>query len=108
MHEEKRVPEESPMSDAEPRTDPLLHDQRRARRPQTSRPLRRSAHGPIGGVATGIAEFIDAEPTRVRWIFGVSLPLTIGISGVAYLVLWMLLPGPSAPADPTPEDRAER
>ena len=86
------------------RQDTLPHDHRRARRPQTDRRLRRSRHAIIGGVASGIAAFVDVAPRTVRWLFGVSLPLTLGLSGVAYLLLWMLLPGPTRDS----EDRSDQ
>lgn len=48
----------------------------------------------LGGVAAGIAEFIDVDRVRVRWVFGLSAPLTLGLSAVVYLLLWALLPAP--------------
>lgn len=79
-------------------TDPLLHDQRRARRPQTGQPLRRSRDRVLGGVAGGVAEFIGVGKTPTRSIFAVTVPLSIGITAVGYAILWALLPGPK-PSD---------
>jgi len=45
----------------------------------------------IGGVAAGLAEYFDIDPTLVRIIFVVSL--FMGGSGVvAYILLWIIVP----------------
>lgn len=73
--------------------DGLLHDQRRARRPETSVTLRRSdAHRVVAGVCGGIADYVGASPALVRTIFGLSLLPSIGVTGLGYLILWWLLP----------------
>lgn len=73
--------------------DALPHDQRRARRPETARTLRRSSsHRAIAGVCGGIAAYVDAPVGVVRAIFAVSLVPSIGVTGLGYLVLWWLLP----------------
>jgi len=78
--------------------DGLLHDQRRARRPATRATLRRASDDRLlAGVCGGIAAYVDASPTTVRAIFALSLIPSIGVSGLAYLVLWWLLPQ-AAPA----------
>lgn len=82
------------MTDPKDRRNSLPHDHRRARRPDTERRLRRSAEGVLGGIAAGIADFIGTDRGLVRWIFALSIPLTIGLSAVVYLLLWLLLPGP--------------
>jgi len=77
--------------------DGLLHDQRRARRPDTVVSLRRSEEARVlAGVCAGIAAYVDASPGLVRAIFALSLVPSIGVTGLAYLVLWWLLP--AAPA----------
>lgn len=76
-----------------PRPDPLLHDQRRARRPAGAEPLRRSADDRwIAGIAGGIARFGGADPRWVRAAFAASVPLSLGITVGGYLLLWALLP----------------
>ena len=90
------------MADERPPDDPLPHDQRRARRPQAQAPLRRSGDRVVAGVAGGIARFVGTDPATVRWMFGASLILTIGLSGVVYLLLWVLLPGPGNAGNPGP------
>ncbi len=77
--------------------DVLPHDQRRARRPETTRVLRRSgSERVIAGVCAGIAGYVDASPGVVRAIFAISLVPSIGVTGLGYLVLWWLLPTDSA------------
>lgn len=77
--------------------DGLLHDQRRARRPSTRATLHRSRDDRLlAGVCGGIARYVDASPAAVRAIFALSLIPSIGVTAVAYLVLWWLLP-PAAP-----------
>jgi phage shock protein C len=63
----------------------------RARR-SGSKPKRlyRDPGGPIGGVASGIAAYLDIDPVFVRllWIAG----LFAGIGVPAYLVCWLVIP----------------
>lgn len=72
-------------------SDPLLHQQRRARRPVSAITLKRS-QGILGGVAGGMAKFTGAQPHVVRALFIVALTFSFGIFGLVYLVLWVLLP----------------
>ena len=73
--------------------DPLLHDQRRARRPQTNARLTRSRHDRVWtGVLGGIAEFIGASPRTVRIIFSLATFFSGGILAIGYLLLWWLVP----------------
>ena len=69
------------------------HDHRRARRPEGDQRLRRSRAAVIGGVAGGVAGFVGAEPRVVRLLWLLSLPFSGGITGLAYLLLWLILPG---------------
>ena len=78
------------------RPDGLTHDERRARRPGSTQVLRRSDNRVIAGVAGGVAQFINANPTTVRWGFGVLLIFSGGIFLIPYLLLWLLLPGPES------------
>jgi phage shock protein C len=77
-----------------PSDDTLSHDQRRSRRPPTDRKLRRSHNRVIAGVAAGFAEYIDAKPNLMRWIFGVVTVVTSGFFVLVYLLLWLILPKP--------------
>jgi phage shock protein C len=83
-----------PSESTSERSDPLLHAQRRARRPSgADRPLRRARSGrQLGGVCAGIAAFVNASPQAVRAIWLVSLLPSLGVTAVAYPVAWWLIP----------------
>jgi phage shock protein C len=73
--------------------DSLAHDERRARRPNTTRRLTRSRHDRVlTGVLGGIAEYVGANPRTVRALFAAATLLSGGVLGVGYLLLWWLLP----------------
>ena len=75
------------------RRDTLLHDQRRARRPNKPGRLTRSrGNRVVAGIMGGIAEYVDANPRTVRILFALSLPLSGFITLLGYLLLWLLLP----------------
>jgi len=44
----------------------------------------------IGGVAGGVAEYFDVDPTIIRILFVVGLFMGAGI--LAYIVLWIVVP----------------
>jgi len=46
----------------------------------------------MAGIAGGIAAFTDADPRWVRAAFVLSLPVSLGVTGVGYLLLWWILP----------------
>ncbi len=45
----------------------------------------------IGGVCSGLGYYINIDPTWVRIVFAVAILLS-GISVVAYLILWIVVP----------------
>jgi len=52
---------------------------------------RTPGEGMIGGVCTGLGEYLSADPTVLRLIF-VLLTL-VGTSGVwIYLIMWLIVP----------------
>ncbi len=53
--------------------------------------LRSRKNKMIGGVASGIAEYFDIDPVIIRAIFVIST-LGWGLSLVAYIVLWIIVP----------------
>lgn len=75
--------------------DPLLHEQWRARRPQTSARLRKSRdQRVVKGVLGGVAEFTGLPAWGLRAAYLLSVVVSAGVTLAAYLILWLLLPGP--------------
>ena len=88
------------MNDTDGSTDTLTHAQRRARRPAAAAPLSRAHAGRwLGGVSLGIARFVGTDVRLVRALWLLSLPLSLGITSLGYVLLWLLLPVDRAAAD---------
>ncbi len=52
----------------------------------------------VAGVAAGIAEYLDTDPTLIRLLF-VIMALAGGPGLLAYLILWLVMPeGPAVSA----------
>ncbi|MCB8954816.1 MAG: PspC domain-containing protein [Ardenticatenales bacterium] len=52
----------------------------------------------VAGVAAGIAEYLDTDPTLIRLLF-VIMTLAGGPGLLAYLILWLVMPeGPAVSA----------
>jgi phage shock protein PspC (stress-responsive transcriptional regulator) len=64
------------------------------------RRLTRSHDRKIGGVAAGIAEYTDSDPTVWRLLFAVAFFLAFPLSVVGYVVFWYVMPGPDPDAEP--------
>ncbi|HEX2194051.1 MAG TPA: PspC domain-containing protein [Candidatus Limnocylindria bacterium] len=58
----------------------------------------------IGGVAGGVAEYLDIDPTIVRIVWAVLAIVTSGVFFVLYIVMWIVVPegAPAAPASHLP------
>jgi phage shock protein PspC (stress-responsive transcriptional regulator) len=60
----------------------------------------------IGGVAGGVAEYLDVDPSIVRIVWAVLAIVTGGIFFVLYIVMWIVVPEgvqvPSGPYQPGP------
>jgi phage shock protein C len=60
----------------------------------------------IGGVAGGVAEYLDVDPSIVRIVWAVLAIVTGGIFFVLYIVMWIVVPegapGPVGPYQPGP------
>jgi phage shock protein C len=56
----------------------------------------------IGGVAGGVAEYLDIDPSVVRIVWAVLAIVTGGILFVLYIVMWIVVPEgvPGAPGAP--------
>lgn len=63
------------------------------------RRLHRSRDRKIAGVAGGIADYLELDPTLVRLGFAVLALLGLGSVAVGYVVLWLVIPPPGAEAD---------
>ena len=46
----------------------------------------------IGGVAAGLAGYLNTDPALVRIAWAILVPLTGGAALVAYVVAWMVVP----------------
>lgn len=46
----------------------------------------------LGGVAAGLASYLNADPALVRIAWAVLIPLTGGLAFVAYIVGWIVIP----------------
>jgi len=65
------------------------------------RRLTRSRNSMVGGVAAGVAEWINADPALVRIAWALLVPLTSGAALLAYIVAWVVIPeAPAAPIVP--------
>ena len=58
----------------------------------TPRRLTRSHDRLLGGVAAGVGDYLDVDPTLVRvgWVIAVVVGLPLAV--LAYLVLWVIMP----------------
>lgn len=58
----------------------------------------------LGGVAGGMAEYLDADPSIVRIVWAILGIVTGGIFVVLYIVMWIVVP--EAPASAAPASAA--
>lgn len=59
----------------------------------------------IGGVAGGIADYFDIDPTIVRILFVVGLFMGAGF--LAYIVLWIVVPEEPVGLDSSQQDKSK-
>ncbi|MFV0365134.1 MAG: PspC domain-containing protein [Mangrovibacterium sp.] len=57
----------------------------------SSKKLYRSQNKMIAGVATGVAEYFDIDPTIARLIFAFFI-LFAGAGIWAYIIMWIIVP----------------
>ena len=59
----------------------------------------------IGGVAAGLAAYLNADPALVRIVWVILVVVTWGAALVVYIVAWIVVPeepvGPTGPIAPT-------
>jgi phage shock protein C len=53
----------------------------------------------LGGVAAGLAEYLNTDPALVRIAWAILVPLTGGAALLAYIVAWIVMPEGPAPVD---------
>ena len=56
----------------------------------------------LGGVAGGVAEYLDLDPSIVRIIWAVLAIVTGGLFILLYIVMWIVVPEGSAAGPPPP------
>jgi len=64
--------------------------------------LTKSHDSKLGGVAGGLADYFDVDPTLVRVLFVIALFIP-GIGGgilIAYIIMWFIMPDPEGSAPP--------
>ena len=59
----------------------------------------------IGGVAAGLANYLNADPVLVRIAWAILVPITGGAALLAYVVAWIVIPEEPA-SDPSSEPKA--
>lgn len=92
-------PEGATAGDAAVVRDALPHHQRRARRPAGDQRLERARRGRLlAGIAAGTARFVGGDVRVVRALWIASVPLSLGITAIGYVLLWVLLPAGGAAA----------
>jgi phage shock protein C len=57
----------------------------------------------LGGVAAGVANYLNTDPALVRIAWAILVPLTGGVALFAYIVAWIAIPEEPAPMMPGAE-----
>jgi phage shock protein C len=77
----------------------MAHDIKRLTRSKNNRIL--------GGVAAGIGEYLDADPTLIRLIF--ALGFLLGGTGIlVYLVMWLIIPEETEVSTSAPKRKSSK
>ncbi len=63
-----------------------------AQTPSQARVFRRNPDGPVGGVATGIADYVGIDPTIVKIAVAIAVAASQGAALLAYVAAWALIP----------------
>jgi phage shock protein C len=62
----------------------------------------------IGGVASGLATYLDADPALVRIGWAILIVVTGGVALLAYIVAWVVVPEePETPVAPAGEPQTD-
>lgn len=66
----------------------------------------------IAGVFGGVAEYLGWSPALFRWVFVLSIPLTMTVTlfgGILfYLIMWMIMPEATADSYVYDDSRVQR
>ncbi len=62
----------------------------------------------IGGVAAGLADYLNADPALVRIVWAILVVVTGGAALVVYIVAWIVVPEGPADGAPRPSRRPIR
>jgi phage shock protein PspC (stress-responsive transcriptional regulator) len=54
--------------------------------------LHRSKNKLIAGVAAGVAEYLDIDPTVMRLIWALLTIVSAGVGIIAYIAAWIIIP----------------
>jgi phage shock protein C len=58
----------------------------------------------LGGVAAGLADYLNTDPALVRIAWAILVPLTGGAALIAYIVAWVVVPEEPVGATAAPGD----
>lgn len=61
----------------------------------------------LGGVAAGLAAYLNTDPALVRIAWAILVPLTSGAAFLAYIVAWIVVPEAPAATPPAGADVAD-
>lgn len=62
----------------------------------SSRRLTRSHDHVLGGVAGGLADYFEVDPTVVRVVWVLTVVFVLPLAFLAYFILWLVMPAPEA------------
>ena len=67
----------------------------------TRRLYRSRTDSVLGGVAAGLAHYLNADPALVRIAWAILVPITGGAAFLAYIVAWIVVPEEPLGSQPT-------
>jgi phage shock protein C len=63
-----------------------------ARKKQVDRLYRNKKDSIVGGVCSGIADYLETDPTLVRLLWILITLISAGLGLLAYLLFWVIIP----------------
>ncbi|MCL2889198.1 MAG: PspC domain-containing protein [Eggerthellaceae bacterium] len=67
---------------------------------QAEKKLYRARGSLVGGVCTGLAEYLNIDPIIVQILTVVLVPITGGLAALVYIVMWLFVPAAPSAAEP--------